>query len=312
MTALHDSNTISAAAVKAAALAVGFDACGIARVAVLDDFSKSLSRWIASGRNAEMHFMEQYDTLRCNPAAMVEGAESVICLLAAYNPTQLMDTDGKVARYAYGEDYHERLKRMQYQMIALLKEQYPSFEGRPCVDSAPIAEKHWAVRAGLGWIGRNTLLVNSDYGSWVNLGEIVTSSVVDQYDSPMADGCGECCRCVKACPNHALIADGQVDNHDAYMLDARRCASYHTIENPDDHLPDDIRLSGYIFGCDICQLACPYNQQAATRLEISDERLQQLQSLATCDAPTFKKIARHSALRRIKFTQLQRNRVRKQ
>ena len=258
-----------------------------------------------------MHYMEQYKALRSQPDELVEGAQSIICVISAYNPSTLMHGNAKVARYAYGEDYHEHMKRRLYQMIALLHEQYPEFDARPCVDSAPIAEKLWAANAGLGWIGRNTLLVTPDYGSWVNLGELVTTATVDTYDVPIGKRCGTCHRCVNACPNHALIkgtASEQPDTlYSEYLLDARRCASYHTIENHADSLPPDIKLSGYIFGCDVCQLACPYNQQAAATRTISDERLQQLECLATCDKTTFKHTAKHSPLSRIKYDQLQRN-----
>ncbi|MBR1517188.1 MAG: tRNA epoxyqueuosine(34) reductase QueG [Bacteroidales bacterium] len=295
---------LSAATVKEAALAVGFDACGIAPVTPLSHFAPLLDQWTRRGMNADMQFMQHYTDQRLDPSLMVEGAQSMICLLLSYNPSHLMDTTPRVARYAYGEDYHERMKRMLYQLIAKLQEAYPGFSGRPCVDTAPVAEKQWAARAGLGWIGRNTLLVNPQFGSWCNLGEIITPFATDIYDEPMNNGCGTCRRCVQACPNHAL----QPADANTHTLDARRCASYHTIENRNPSLPKDIRLSGYLFGCDICQQACPYNQQAVARHDIPADRIEQLQHLATCEKTDFRKISRHSALNRIRFEQLQRNR----
>lgn len=316
------SSVLSSRLVKEAAAIVGFDVCGIAPAGHIADYAAIYEWKNAHGYNADMQYMQNYSEQRYDPCEMVEGARSVICLLSSYNPSRLMTSHQRVARYAYGEDYHERVKRMLYQLIALLREHYPAFDGRPCTDTAPVAEKYWAWRAGLGWIGRNTLIVNPEYGSWCNLGEIITTWQTDDYDQPMDNRCGTCRRCQQACPNHALREIGsdeiatahddgetqQRDSHTIPLLDARRCASYHTIENRSDSLPDDIRLSNYIFGCDICQQACPYNQQAPARLEISPSRIEELENLATCDEKTFKHTAKHSALNRIKYAQLLRNR----
>lgn len=307
---------LSAAAVKAAALSVGFDACGIAKAEPLPGYAQQLETRLKAGYHGNMTFLERYTDLRADPCKLLPDARSVICVAASYNPMSLPAERVPVARYAYGEDYHERLKRMLYQLLAKLRETYPDFDGRLCVDSAPIAEKQWASRAGIGWIGRHSLVVHPTLGSWINLGEIVTTWEADGYDQPMLNRCGDCHRCQQACPNGAIIprADAEQgggvpsDGYSDTMLNASRCASYHTIENRDDSLPDDIRLSGYLFGCDVCQLVCPYNQQAAKRLEVSEDRLQQLSQLGTCDESTFRKLAKHSPLSRIRFRQLLRNR----
>lgn len=301
--------------VKACAAEVGFHACGIAAAHHIGDYA-ALYEWKqAHGYNADMDYLARYSEQRYNPSVMVEGAQSVISVLLSYNPSRLMSSSPRVARYAYGEDYHERVRRMLYQLIAKLREHYPSFDGRPCTDTAPVAEKYWAWQAGLGWIGRNTLIVNPRYGTWCNLGEVITTWPADRYDQPMENRCGTCRRCQQACPNHALaeVEPSSVSATNGAetsfpVLDARRCASYHTIENRDATLPADVRLSGYLFGCDICQQACPYNEEAPVGLDVTPERMGQLEELAVCDEQTFRRTAKHSAINRIKYSQLVRNR----
>lgn len=191
---------------------------------------------------------------------------------------------------------------MLYEMMALIRQDYPDFDARPCVDTAPIMDKYWAAQAGLGWIGRNSLLINPLLGSYCYIGELVTAAEVDSYDTPMPDGCGTCRACINACPNQALC-----DTIRLAALDARRCASYHTIENRDETLPSEVRLSGYAFGCDCCQIVCPHNRQAQVFYQLTPERKKALESLPQADAPTFKHFVKHSALNRIKFDQWQRN-----
>ena len=171
------------------------------------------------------------------------------------------------------------------------------------MDTVPISDKAWAVRAGLGWRGRNTLLVNPVLGSYCFVGELVTTSEADQYDTPLENGCGDCRLCVEACPNRCLV---QTKNG-SYWNDARRCASYHTIENRAEQLPDDVRLSAYAFGCDCCQLVCPYNSTAKVCYDLTDERKAALENLQHADESTFKHSVKHSALNRIKYRQWRRN-----
>ena len=142
--------------------------------------------------------------MRRDPSLLVPGAQSVIVVLLGYKPSQHMQGDARIAQYAYGEDYHERIKRMLYQLIAAIRQRYPDFEAKPCVDTVPISDKQCARRAGLGWIGRNTLLVNPSLGSYCNIGELVTLSPADRYDAPLENGCGDCRACADACPNKAL------------------------------------------------------------------------------------------------------------
>ena len=332
-----DSPTLSTSFVKEAALRVGFDACGIAVASPLTEEDWGYEEWLRRGYHADMAYMEQHRDKRSDPSLLVPGARSVIVLLSGYKPSQTMQdrvSGARIAQYAYGEDYHERIKRMLFQLIAAIRQRYPDFEAKPCVDTVPISDKQWARRAGLGWIGRNTLLVNPVLGSYCNIGELVTPSPADCYDTPIENRCGDCRACVAACPNHALsesIANSFVlpsqsmvttegSNHALThssinefphsiipLLDANRCASYHTVENRAETLPSDIRLSGYAFGCDICQLVCPYNQTAAVRYILTDERKAQLEALADADPTAFKRLIKHTALSRIRHSQWQRN-----
>lgn len=291
--------------IKSAALTVGFDDCGIARATRLDDSEFPLERWLAEGYHADMHYMERNAEMRRDPRLLVPDARSVISLVVAYRPDRQTEGACRTAQYAYGEDYHERLKRMMYSLIAIIKERYADFLARPFVDTAPISDRHWAVRAGLGSIGRNTLFFHRRYGSYCHLCELVTTSEIDCYDMPEVKPplCGECNRCVDACPNHAIVClpDG------AYVVDARRCTSYNTIENRATELPPQLDTRGYIFGCDICQLVCPRNANAAVALYLDDDRKAQLEGLPDMDEPSFRKFRKHTPLDRINYQQLQRN-----
>ena len=291
--------------VKAAAASVGFDACGIAAAGAIPEEQFGLEAWLRQGCHADMYFMEQHRDMRHDPRLLVPGAQSVISVLLGYKPSRQMEGSARIAQYAYGEDYHERVKRMLYRLIARIQERYPDFSAKPCVDTAPISDKLWAARAGLGWIGRNTLLVNPDLGSYCYIGELVTTAPCDHYDTPMENRCADCTACLRACPNQAL---GSRPSSLLSRLSSASCASYHTIENRAATLPAGLRLSGYAFGCDCCQLACPYNRQARICYDLTDERKARLESLATADEPTFRHFAKHSALSRIKYPQWLRNR----
>ena len=297
---------IGSALIKQLAEAAGFADCGIARADRLTEEEFPLNAWLAAGYQAEMHYMERNAEMRCDPRLLVENAQSVISLVVPYKPDRQISSPGSryIAQYAYGEDYHIRLKRMMFSLIAELKKHYSNFEGRPFVDTAPISDRHWAVRAGLGWIGRNTLFVHPQFGSFCYLGEIVTTADVDCYDEPYKDdGCGDCHLCIDACPNRAITAS----TSGSPMLDSRRCTSYNTIENRDLLLPDDIDTRGYAFGCDICQIACPCNKDTSAAFHLDDSRKALLESLPDADEESFNRITQKSALSRIKYHQWQRN-----
>ena len=236
--------------IKRVAAEVGFDACGVARAEALRDDEYPLHEWLARGWHGALTYMERNIDKRLDPRLLVEGARSVICVVSAYGAPDPARHDG-VAAYAQRREYHEAVKTMLYTLKSRL-----GIEGKVCCDTVPISDKHWAARAGLGWIGRHTLLITPQWGSWVNLGEIVTPEEVDSYDTPLPAShstCDACGRCVEACPNHAIAPDGLP------MIDVRRCTSYYTTHHPQP-LPHGLDARGYTRGCDICQLACPFNQ----------------------------------------------------
>lgn len=233
--------------VKHIALEVGFDACGIARADALSDEEYPLRQWLARGWNGELDYMERNVDKRMDPRLLLPNAKSVICVVSSYGPPESGRTDG-VAAYAQHREYHKVVKDMLFNLRQRL-----GIEAKACCDTVPISDKHWAARAGLGWIGRHTLLVTPQWGSWVNLGELVTTMECDCYDSPLPSRCTDCNLCMEACPNGAIAADG------APMIDVRRCTAYYTTHNPRP-LPPDVDTRGYTLGCDICQLACPYNK----------------------------------------------------
>ena len=294
---MQDSTYIPASYIKQQALNIGFDACGISRVECLCDFEQRYSKWMALGYNADMSYMEKNTEKRSNPALLFPEARSVISFVIGYNPSYKQSQPPFVARYSYSEDYHKKIKTMLFRLINTIQADYPAFNAIPYVDTAPISDKVWAQRSGLGWIGKHTLLVNSELGSWLNIGELVCN-ISSDYDEPMQNHCGMCRKCVDACPNGAITDSG---------INANRCIAYHTIENKAELLPDDIDLCGYVFGCDICQRACPYNAQVETKIDIANERIEQLQSIADIDKAAFKKMVKNTAMDRINYSQLIRN-----
>lgn len=288
---------IPASYIKQQASNIGFDACGIAKVEQLCDFEQRYSQWLAMGYNADMYYMEQNVKKRSNPAMLYPEAQMVISLAVAYKPSFRQCRPPFVAQYAYSEDYHRKIKTMLFRLINTIQVDYPAFNAIPYVDTAPISDKMWAQRSGLGWIGKHTLLVNPRLGSWINIGELVCNAT-SEYDEPMQNRCGNCTRCVDACPNGAITQ---------YGINANRCIAYHTIENKSDFLPDDIDLCGYVFGCDICQKVCPYNEQVEVKIDIDEARKEQLNTMCTADMALFKKMAKNTAMDRIKYSQLIRN-----
>lgn len=250
---------LNSADIKRIAAEVGFDACGIARADALTDEEYPLRTWLARGWHAELQYMERNVEKRMDPRLLVEGARSVICVVSAYGPPDPDRTDG-VAAYAQRREYHEVMKPMLQELKARL-----GIDGKVCCDTVPISDKHWAARAGLGWIGRHTLLVTPQWGSWVNLGEIVTTEECSEYSehSEYSDFCSKCGRCVAACPNQALAPLKQSSNQaikQSYMLNLNRCTAYYTTHHQRP-MPSDLDAHGYTCGCDLCQLACPFNQK---------------------------------------------------
>lgn len=241
--------------IHALAREVGFSLCGVAKCRALGVSRARFESWLADGRGEGLDYLSRNVAKRFDPAQLVEGAQTVVvCALNYRNEITngyAPDARCKVASYACTTDYHTTIKQMLHTMLARLREGNPTLAGRAFVDSAPLAEKAWAVEAGLGWIGRQSLLITREYGSTVLLGALVLCDEAESYDRPYeGDGCGECRRCIEACTNRAIM-----DNR---TIDSRRCISRLTIEN-ETFAPDDCGLNGWIFGCEECQNVCPYN-----------------------------------------------------
>ena len=249
------------ALIKSLAAELGFTACGIARARRLDEEASRLETWLQQGYHGSMAYMANHFDKRLNPCELVPGARSVISLLHNYYPQQAINPGKpyKLARYAYGKDYHKVVKKKLKQLFARLKEEAGDISGRYFVDSAPVMERQWARLAGLGWLGKNGLLLSKQKGSYFFLAELIVDLELD-YDRPLPDHCGTCTRCLDACPTAAIVKPG--------VVDGSRCISYFTIElKATEQPPADLPPDGWIFGCDVCQEVCPWNRFATPHQE---------------------------------------------
>jgi epoxyqueuosine reductase len=249
----------SAELVKSHARSLGFSAAGIARVETLQRESEHLRQWLARGYQASMHWMERNQEGRTDPSVIVPGAQSVIAVaLNYYTPVQHSRSDdtGKISRYAWGEDYHDILIDKLKKLWAWMQEEYPGVEGRYYVDTGPVMDKVWAEKSGIGWIAKHTNVITQEYGSWVFLGELITTLELEP-DEPATDHCGTCTLCIDACPTAAIV--------EPYVLDANKCISYLTIEHRGAFASHrDLPFDNWIYGCDVCQDVCPWNQKFST------------------------------------------------
>ncbi|MCK9206019.1 MAG: tRNA epoxyqueuosine(34) reductase QueG [Salinivirgaceae bacterium] len=293
--------------IKDKALEVGFDGVGISKAEKLDSFETSLNQWLQAGCHAGMEYMERNQEKRTDPTVLVPGARSVVSFILSYYPQELQPEHlPQIAKYAYGTDYHQVLKDKIQQVWDFIKEKEPSLDGRIFVDSAPVSDKLWAVKAGLGWLGKNSCLINKEIGSFVFIGEMVINLEL-AYDEPYPSNyCGSCTQCIDACPTGAIVKPG--------VIDSNRCISYLTIENKSDSIPSAFsgKFGLRIFGCDTCQDVCPWNKKPLLTREkaftSSPEVLtvthQQWESMDTTE---FKRFFKNSPLQRAKLKGLQRN-----
>ena len=242
--------------IKNIASELGFDLCGIARTTIFEKNEQAYKRWLEQGYDSSLEYMRRNCDKRFDVRELVDGAQTIVVCAVSYKS----DISGgytpksrcKIASYACARDYHKSIKKMLLTMLKQLQATNPSLTGRAFVDSAPLLEKQYAVEAGLGWIGRQSLLITPEYGSYVLLGELVLCEEADRYDTPYTGiGCGECRRCMEACPTGAIVSE--------MTINTSRCISCHTIE-AEPH--SSLDLHGWIFGCDECQNACPYNRRA--------------------------------------------------
>ena len=295
------------AIVKQLATQLGFDFCGISKAGFLEEEAPRLEDWLKKDYQGKMGYLENNFDKRLDPTKLVPGAKSVISLIYNYYPEEDLATDDnyKIAKYAYGKDYHFVIKDKLKHFFELLKGQIGNdIDGRVFVDSAPVHERAWAAKSGLGWIGKNSLLLNKRMGSFFFLAEIISDLELEE-DGPVQDHCGSCTRCIDACPTDAII--------DPYVIDSNRCISYLTIELKEE-LPVgyEEKMEGWVFGCDICQDVCPWNRHSRPHQESAFEPHQKLSTQQKQDweeltEETFRVIFKNSAVKRTKFKGLARN-----
>jgi epoxyqueuosine reductase len=293
--------------VKEIAQAHGFDQCGIAKAVPLDDDARRLERWLQKGYHGDMHYMGNHFDLRVDPTKLVPGAKTVITVLYNYFPDETQQIGiPKIAKYAYGEDYHLVIRKKLQLFLQSVREKMGHVEGRGFVDSAPVLERSWAQRSGLGWIGKNGNLINKKMGSFFFIATLITDLELEPDVPHATDHCGTCSRCVDACPTDAILIDKTVD--------ASKCISYFTIELKSKDLPEDLKSKSenWIFGCDICQDVCPWNRFSKPHqhqeLEPFKEIMQfNIEDWLDINEESFKKIFKHSPLKRSGFEGIKRN-----
>ncbi len=293
--------------IREEALRLGFMACGFAKARYLEEEAPRLEQWLNQNYNGEMAYLANHFDKRLDPTKLVPGAKSVVSLLFNYYPeSQQQDPEApKLAKYAYGEDYHFVVKRKLKDLLSFIEEEIGAVEGRVFVDSAPVMERAWAREAGLGWIGKNGLILNKKEGSFFFLAELILDLELS-YDQPIkTDHCGTCTRCIDACPTDAIIAPE--------VLDASKCISYLTIELK-DAIPSSFKgkMENWAFGCDICQDVCPWNRFSKPHGEPAFEPQPDLLGMSSGDwhemtEEVFRKLFKKSAVKRTKYSGLMRN-----
>lgn len=293
--------------IKSEAARLGFFSCGIARAARLDDDARRLEQWLNKGMQGSMQYMERYFDQRIDPTKLVPGARSVITLLMNYYPkTQQAPHAPRIAKYAYGRDYHEVIREKLNELLQYMEQQIGAINGRGFVDSAPVLERSWAVQSGLGWVGKNGNLINNKSGSFFFIATLICDIEL-AYDAPFAkDFCGTCTRCIDACPTDAILPNK--------VVDGSRCISYFTIELKDMLLPQEMagRFENWMFGCDTCQDVCPWNRFSKPHALPEFTPIPEILHLSTrqweeLSEEQFRTIFRYSPLKRSKYSGIRRN-----
>lgn len=291
--------------IKAEAKRLGFLSCGISKAGFLEEEAPRLEKWLKEGRNGQMQYMENYFDKRLDPTLLVDGGKSVISLLLNYYPEQIQVTDSyKISKYAYGQDYHFVIKEKLKELLHSMQEHIGEVGGRAFVDSAPVLDKAWAAKSGLGWIGKNSNLLSKQVGSFFFIAELIVDIDLE-YDHAVTDHCGSCTACIDACPTEAIIAP--------YVVDGSKCISYFTIELK-ENIPAEMRgkFDEWAFGCDVCQDVCPWNRFSKPHREPLFNPHPDLLSLTKKDweeitEDTFRAVFKNSAVKRTKFEGLKRN-----
>ncbi|HVB03821.1 MAG TPA: tRNA epoxyqueuosine(34) reductase QueG [Chitinophagaceae bacterium] len=293
--------------IKTEARRLGFDLCGIARAEKLEADAVRLDTWLKNGRQGKMQYMEHYFDLRIDPRKLVEDARSVITLLFNYFPADRQVNEApKVSKYAFGEDYHEVIKARLKELLFFIQQEIGEVHGRGFVDSAPVLERTWANKSGLGWVGKNGNLINRQTGSFLFIATLIVDLPLG-YDDPFAgDYCGNCTRCLDACPTGAILSPREIDGS--------RCISYFTIELKDAMIPEEFRdhMENWVFGCDICQDVCPWNRFSKVHHEPAFSPIPEILNFTTADweelsGEAFRMIFGKSPIKRTGFKGMKRN-----
>lgn len=292
--------------IKQEATKLGFSFCGISKAEFLKDEAPKLEEWLNRGYQGKMRYLENHFDKRLDPTLLVPGAKSVISLLYNYYPKKDLAREGeyKIAKYAYGEDYHRVIKEKLKALMDSIQNEVGEIQGRAFVDSAPVMERAWAQRSGLGWIGKNSLLLNREMGSFFFIAELIVDLPLE-YDQMLRDYCGTCTACIDACPTEAIA--------EPYVVDGSRCISYFTIELK-EAIPTEVegKFENWIFGCDICQDVCPWNSFSKPNTERRFDPSDDLKGFSKEDwkeitEEVFKKVFAKSAIQRTKLEGLKRN-----
>jgi epoxyqueuosine reductase len=292
--------------VKQAAQGLGFDFCGIAKAGFLNEDARRLEKWLHDGMHGNMGYMQNHFDLRTDPQKLVPGARSVITLLMNYFPEQKQEGPLKVSKYAWGKDYHDVIREKLNIFLSTLKREIGDFAGRGFVDSAPVLERTWAQKSGLGWIGKNGNLINKQQGSFFFIATLITDINLQPDDVVVKDYCGSCTKCIDACPTEAILPDK--------VVNGSKCISYFTIELKDALIPEKMKgqFDNWLFGCDVCQDVCPWNRFAKPHTENAFTPLPEILNFTEKDweeltEEKFKIIFNGSPIKRTKFNGIKRN-----
>ncbi|MEO0045764.1 MAG: Epoxyqueuosine reductase [Bacteroidota bacterium] len=291
--------------IKAEAKRLGFLSCGISKAGFLEEEAPRLEYWLNQNHHGEMKYLEDHYDMRLNPTLLVHGAKSVISLLLNYYPPQEQIKDSyKISKYAYGKDYHNVIKKKLKKLLRSIRTEIGEVPGRAFVDFAPVMDKAWAAKSGLGWMGKSSNLLTQQVGSFYFIAELIVDLELD-YDNPTTDHCGTCTACIDACPTQAIVAP--------YVVDGSKCISYFTIELK-ENIPNEMKgqLDDWIFGCDVCQDVCPWNKFSKPHSEPLFSPYPELLSYTKKDweeitEETFAKVFPNSPLKRTKLDGLKRN-----
>lgn len=298
----RENNT---AFIKSEAKRLGFLSCGISKAGFLEEEAPRLENWLNNNMNGQMRYMENHFDKRLNPALLVDGAKSVISLLLNYYPSEFQNEESyKISKYAYGQDYHFVIKEKLKELLHFIQTEIGEVSGRAFVDSAPVLDKAWAAKSGLGWMGKNTNLITQKVGSFYFIAELIVD-VELEYDNPTTDHCGSCTACIDACPTEAIVAP--------YVVDGSKCISYFTIELK-ENIPTEMKgkFDDWMFGCDVCQDVCPWNRFSKPNNEPLLQANPELLSFTKKEweeitEDVFKRVFKNSAVKRTKLEGLRRN-----